>query len=167
MADSFDHSLCRIFQHTTQLENCVNRTLNIIVDLCKILAHMNGVSSLIPETHFVQLHKQPIFFPLLPAEFILLYLDLELKENTQFCSQRSEIWHCLRKKARVTGSTMFKALGFESLKAEKEHIHVFGKGRPPKDVNPEVQKYLDFGTENEIHAVAMLVECIMPALLAP
>ena len=167
MTDLFEHSLCHIFQHTTQLENCVNRTLNIIVDLCKILAHMNGVSSLIPETCFVQLHKQPNFFPLLSAEFVSLYLDLELKENAQFCSQRSEIWHCLRKKARVTGSTMFKALGFESLKAEKEHIYVFGKGRPPKDVDPEVQKYLDFGTENEIHAVATLVGCIMPVLLAP
>ena len=157
VADLFEHSLCHIFQHTTQLENCVNRTLNIIVDMCKILTHMNGVSSLIPETRFVQLHKQPNFFPLLPAEFVSLYLDLELKENTQFCSQRSEIWHCLRKRARVTGSTMFKALGFESLKAEKEHVYVFGKGRPPKDVDPE----------NEIHAVATLVGCIMPVLLAP
>ena len=56
---------------------------------------------------------------------------------------------------------------FESLKAEKEHVYIFGKGRPPKDVDPEVQKYLDFGTENKIHAVATLVGCIMPALLAP
>ena len=82
LADSFDHSLCHIIQHTTQLENCINRTLNIIVDLCKILTHMNGVSSPIPETRFAQLHKQPNFFPLLPAEFISLYLDLELEENT-------------------------------------------------------------------------------------
>ena len=115
----------------TQLENCVNRTLNVIVDLCKILAHMNGAGSLIPETHFVQLHKEANFFPLLPAEFVTQYLDLDLEENTQFCSQRSEMWHHLRKKARVTGSTMFNALGFESLKAEKEHVYVFVKGRPP------------------------------------
>ena len=76
MVDSFDHSLCHIFQHTTQLENCVNRTLNMIVDLCKILAHMNGVGSLIPETCLVQLHKQANFFPLLPTEFVSQYLDL-------------------------------------------------------------------------------------------
>ena len=61
MVDSFDHSLCHIYQHTTQLENCVNRTLNVIVDLCKILAHINGSGSLIPETLFVQLHKQANF----------------------------------------------------------------------------------------------------------
>ena len=124
MVDSFDHSLCHIYQYTTQLENCVNRTLNVIVDLCKILAHINGSGSLIPETCFVQLHKQANFFPLLPTEFVSRYLNLELKENTQFCSQRSEMWHCLRKKAGLTGSTMFKALGFESLKAEKEHVYV-------------------------------------------
>ena len=167
MAESFDYSLCHVFQYTTQLENCVNRMLNVIVDLCKMLAHMNGVGSLIPETHFVQLHKQANFFPLLPAEFVSQYLDLELKENTQFCAQRSKIWHRLRNKARVTGSTMFKALGFESLKVKKEHIYVFVKGRPPKDVDPEVQKYLDFGIANEIHAVATLVGCIMPVLLPP
>ena len=92
---------------------------------------MNGAGSLIPETHIVQLHKQANFFPLLPAEFVTQYLDLDLEENTQFCSQRSEIWHHLRKKARVTGSTMFNVLGFESLKAEKEHVYVFVKGRPP------------------------------------
>ena len=77
VVDSFDHSLYRIFQHTTQLENCVNRTLNFIVDLCKILAHMNGT----------WLHKQANFFPLPPTEFVSQYLDLDLKENTQFCSQ--------------------------------------------------------------------------------
>ena len=87
VVDSFDHSLCHIFKHTTQLENCINRTLNIIVDLCKILAHVNVVGSPIPETHFVQLHKQANFFLLLPTEFVSQYLDLDLKENTQFCSQ--------------------------------------------------------------------------------
>ena len=167
MAESFDYSLCCIFQHTTQLENCVNRTLNVIVDLCKMLAHMNGVGSLIPETRFVQLHKQANFSPLLPAEFISQYLDLDLEENTPFCAQRLEIWHRLRNKARVTGSTMFKALGFETLKAEKYHVYVFVKGRPPKDVDLELQKYIDFGIANEIHAVATLVGCIMPALLPP
>ena len=167
MVDSFDHSLCHIFQHMTQLENCVNRALNVIVDLCKILAHMNGAGSLIPETHFVQLHKQANFPPLLPTEFVFPYLDLDLKENTQFCSKRSEIWHHLRKKARVTGGTMFNALGFESLKAEKEHVYVCVKGRPPKDVDLEVQKYLDFSIANKIHGVSMLVGCIMPGLLPP
>ena len=72
-----------------------------------------------------------------------------------------------KKKARVTGSTMFNALGFESLKVEKEHIYVFVKGRPPKDVDLEVQKYLDFGIANEIHAVSTLVRCIMPVVLPP
>ena len=62
---------------------------------------------------------------------------------------------------------MFKALGFESLKAEKEHVYVFVKGRPPKDIDPDVQKYLDFGITNEIHVVSTLVGCIMPAFLPP
>ena len=62
---------------------------------------------------------------------------------------------------------MFKALGFETHKAEKDHVNVFVKGRPPKDVDQEIQKYIHFGIANEIHAVATLVGCIMPALLPP
>ena len=58
---------------------------------------------------------------------------------------------------------MFKALGFESPKAENEHVYVFVKGRPPKDIDLDVQKYLDFGITNEMHAVSTLVGCIMPA----
>ena len=71
------------------------------------------------------------------------------------------------KKRRVTGSTMFNALGLESLKAEKEHMYVYVKGRPPKDVDLEVQKYLDSGIANKIHAVSMLVRCLTPTLLPP
>ena len=62
---------------------------------------------------------------------------------------------------------MFNALGLESLKVEKEHVYVYGKGRLPKDVDLEDQKYLDFGIANEIHAVSTLVGCIMPVLLPP
>ena len=71
------------------------------------------------------------------------------------------------KKSKSAGSTMFNALGLESLKVEKEHMYVYVKSRPPKDVDPEVQKYLDFGIANEIHAVSTLVRCLMPVLLPP
>ena len=62
---------------------------------------------------------------------------------------------------------MFRALGFDTLKEEKEHCYVYCKGRPPKDFSPEVQRYIKFGCENEIHAISTLVGLAMPALLPP
>ena len=96
-----------------------------------------------------------------------VYIDLEDEANTQFCSQRSEIWHRLRSKARITGSSMFRALGFDTLKEEKKHCYIYCKGRPPKDFTPEVQRYIQFSCENEIHAISTLVGLAMPALLPP
>ena len=60
---------------------------------------------------------------------------------------------------------MFRALGFDTLKEEKEHCYVYCKRRPPKDFSPEVQRYIKFGCENEIHAISTLVGLAMPALL--
>ena len=62
---------------------------------------------------------------------------------------------------------MFRALGFDTLKEEKEHCYVYCKGRPPKDFTPEVQRYIQFGCENEIHAISTLVGLAMPELLPP
>ena len=61
---------------------------------------------------------------------------------------------------------MYKALGFETLKAQKQHFEVFVKGKQAQQVS-QVQKMLDYGTENEIHAVTTLVGLILPALRPP
>ena len=145
----------------------MNRTLNVIFDITKTIAYINGIDSLVPDSKFVHLHKQANYFPLLPSEYVSNYIDLEDEANTQFCSQRSEIWHGLRSKARITGSSMFRALGFDTLKEEKEHCYVYCKVRPPKDFTPVVQRYIQFSCENEIPAISTLVVLAMPALLSP
>ena len=150
-----------------QIENCVNRTLNVIFDITKTIAYMKGIDSLVPVSKFVHLHKEANYFSLLPSEYVSNYIDLEDEANTQFCSQRSEIWHGLRSKSRIIGSSMFRALGFDTLKEEMEHCYVYCKGRPPKDLTPEVQRYIQFSCENEIHAISTLVGPAMPALLPP
>ena len=107
------------------------------------------------------MHQQGNYRSLPPSEYVSLHMDLEAEENTIYCSQGGEIWCKLRKKAMLTGSSMHRALGLDTLKAEKEHVNVHVKGRP----KPDVQKYLDFGSKNEINAMATLVSVIMPALL--
>ena len=62
---------------------------------------------------------------------------------------------------------MYKALGFETLKAQKQHFEVFVKGKQAQQVSPQVQEMLDYGAGNEIHAVATLVGLILPALRPP
>ena len=61
---------------------------------------------------------------------------------------------------------IMKALGFDKLKVEKQHVNVYVKKRPAPDFTDEVKKYIQFGKENEVHAISMLVELILPALKA-
>ena len=163
--DSYQWSLGHIYTISTELENCVNRAINVNLDICKELARIQLNSNLLSDSRFVKLHKQANYFALLPSEYVSQYIDLEYKENTQFCSQRSPIWYCLQQKNLVTGSSMYKGLGLDTLKAEKEHFNVYVHKLPNVPISEEVQKYIQFGTENEINAIASVVGLLMPALL--
>ena len=81
-------------------------------------------------------------------------MNLEAEPNTKYCSQYSTLWWKLCKKAIITGSTLYKGLGFETLKAEREHINIFVKNRPAPQVPPVVQKYMEFGKNNKVHMIS-------------
>ena len=66
------------------------------------------------------------------------------------CHAGSELWHNKRKEARVTGSSLYNALGLDTLQAQKDHVNQFIKGRRVKEFPPEIQKRLDYGTKNEV-----------------
>ena len=60
---------------------------------------------------------------------------------------------------------MYKGLDLDTLKAEKEHFNVYMHKLPSVPVSEEVQKYMQFGRDNEINATATLVGLLMPVLL--
>ena len=74
-------------------------------------------------------------FQLLPPEIVQYVLNLEDDMNIQFVKQHSEKWFQIRKQARVTGSTLNAALGFDTLQKQKQkqhhYIHVHGRQPPP------------------------------------
>ena len=59
---------------------------------------------------------------------------------------------------------MMKALGFDTLKAEKQHVNVYVKKGPAPEFADEVKKYMQIGKENEVHAISTLVGLILPSL---
>ena len=162
--DRFDFHISQIFKNTIQIENCMNCSLQLNVDNCSILGQLNGSSCCVAENKYVKLHKQHNFFGLLPSEYVSHHMNLEIEPNTKYCSQYSTLWWKLHKKAVITGSTLYKGLGFETLKAEREHINLFVKNRPAPQVPPEVQKYMEFRKNNEVHVISTLVSTLLPAL---
>ena len=68
--DSYQWSLGHIYTLSTELENCVNRALNVNLDISKEMAHINRNLHCFGDNKFVQLHKQSNFFGLLPSEYV-------------------------------------------------------------------------------------------------
>ena len=60
---------------------------------------------------------------------------------------------------------MFRALGLDTLKAEKEHFNIHIRKLPSTPLSTDVQEYIKFGSENEINAISTLIGLLMPALL--
>ena len=74
------------------------------------------------ENKVVQLSKQNNAYFLLDTENTRKYFNLELPENSDLIKQRSPEWFNLRKEAKVTGSTLYKALIIKS--SLKNAIHL-------------------------------------------
>ena len=90
--------------------------------------------------------------------------DMSSSSETRLVRQRTDEWRAIRKKAKITGSTFFKANGLDSLQKEKEHFEEVICHVPPKPFSEIVQEMLDYGTKNEQNAVATLVGKVLPVI---
>ena len=90
--------------------------------------------------------------------------DISSSSETRLVRQRTDEWRAIREKAKITGSTFFKAIGLDSLQKEKEHFEEVICHVPPKPFSEAVQEMLDYGTNNEQNAVATLVGKVLPVI---
>jgi hypothetical protein len=79
----------------------------------------------------------------------------------QHVKQRTDRWFELRKSAKVTGSTIHSAIGLRGLKQQKIHFQEFICGEKQM-ISESIQEKMNYGTENEQHALATLVGTILP-----
>ena len=70
--------------------------------------------------------------------------------------QSTENWHRPRDNAKITGSTFFRGIGCATLKEQQEHYDKVYNGLNPA-ISRELQTLFDYGTENEINAIATTV----------
>ena len=94
--------------------------------------------------------KQPNIFLLRPPSEISTFEDLTNIDNLSFVKQHSDEWHALQDSAMVTGSTLGKAIGLQTLKEQKEYYQVKFKNKKQR-ISDELKKILEYGTENEVH----------------
>ena len=158
---SYRMQLSFLNEHSARCDSAIGRCLQLNRRILKILSHLRKNSSQKP----VELHLQDNAHFLFPPEHLCAYFNLDLPENTDIIKQQLEKWFNVRKKAKVTGSTMYNALGLSSLGDLKQHHYQFLKKRSPPPFSDEVKKRMKYGQENEKNALAAVIGGLLPAFL--
>ena len=154
-------------QNTAECEAVVRHLLEVNIKTTEIMAALNNNLDvhIRQKARHINLIEHANNFQLLPPDVVRLVLDITKEENVQYIKQRSNEWFEVRKSARVTGSSVNRAIGLDTLTKQKEHHYVHVRGREPQPVSPELQKLFDHGTKIEVNAVATLVSTVVPAYL--
>ena len=113
---------------------CYKETLESI---CCHLAYINNAETYFVQGRSVNLDQQKNYKPLVADT------DTAESNDTRRVKQRSDEWFKLRKSAVVTGSTIFQALGLDSLKQQREYFDVTICGKEKTKVTEEVQGYME------------------------
>ena len=133
------------------LKSCISNLLKLIDRACQVIATLNGVNYTIDNV--VNLSQRT------------KYQHLTGNSNDpKYVKQRSNKWHEIRKKAKVTGSTLYDAVGLRTLKMQTTHYDEVVSNIPKPEPPENVKKMMDHGSENELHAVATVVTKVLPVL---
>ena len=86
-SNGFDYSLKFIYKNVIEMEGCCDRGFSTNLEIYRVLAKLHGSSCCVPHTMFIQLHKQPNFFHLLPYEYVKHHIDFQKEEDSVYCEQ--------------------------------------------------------------------------------
>ena len=81
---------------------------------------------------------------------------------SRLLQQRSPEWHSVRDTFPLTGSTLYRALGFDTLKSMKSHMSIFRRLTEKEQFSDEIKEKLEHGTKNEVNGIATLVGMVIP-----
>ena len=154
---SYKMQLSFLNKHSARYDSAIGRCLQLNGRILKILFHLRKNSDVFCCQKPVELHLQDNAHFLFPPKHLCANFNLDLPENTDIIKQRSDKWFHIRKKAKVTGSTMYNALGLSSLGDLKQHHYQFIKKRSPPPFSKEVKKRMKYGQENEKNALAAVI----------
>lgn len=143
-------SLLNVRKHECDIN--LNRALSLVGRLLNLLAICSGMQQSYSDTGFFTLSKSPLASILLPVEILEEYFQMDMVTKPLQVKQGSDLWFAMRKVARVTGSTMYRALGLENFDLMKKHIQTYVKGIP-RVYKEDVKAMFEYGKKNEVNSL--------------
>ena len=101
-----------LHQNSSKCESIYRNGLDIQDEILKALALLYGWKDM--DGH-ITLSMMPNCFQLLPPEEISGIIDLTDETNYEYIKQQSDMWCSVRKQYRVTASTLYRAMGLDTL----------------------------------------------------
>ena len=122
--------------------------LDINVKWCLLMATINRNTQCFLSSGTVDMEQQRNYRILLKPNAIEARFPGFLDNNPEYVQQRTPEWFAIRRQSMITGSSMHNALGFRTLKAQKDHYDEFvlGKVRPVT----QTPAAMVHGTTNEV-----------------
>ena len=122
--------------------------LDLNVKWCFLMAMINRNTQCFLSSGQLDLEKQRNHRILVKPSVIEAAHPGFLDNNTEYIKQRTTEWFNVRRLSRLTASTMHNALGFRTLKAQKQHYDEFVLGKvPPVTETPPAMLH---GTQHEV-----------------
>lgn len=109
----FVYVISAIHAHLYDIDCFLKTYMETLMKMCSCIVDLNDANGEFVVRQEVNLTANENYVPL---------PDGIETDNPRLIKQRSEKWHNIRSKAVITGSTIYKALGLESLKLQKEYF---------------------------------------------
>lgn len=157
----YSFAISSIKTHMYDIRKCVKDMLELNKSLGLVAAACKNAQDLFSLDDIVELSYQENYVCLNPS-------NAQRKQSeavsTEFIKQRTNVWHNDRQLAKVTGSTLFDAVGLSTLKRQQAHYdRVNGVATSNLLETPnEVNEAMKHGIENEINALGTIVSRVLP-----
>ena len=129
-------------------DHVIKDILDMNAKWCCVMAAINRNTQCFLRSGTVDMEQQRNYRILLKPNAIEARYPGFLDDNPEYVQQRTPEWFAIRRQSRITGSSMHNALGFRTLKAQKDHYDEFVLGTvPPVSQTPAAMVH---GTANEV-----------------
>ena len=125
----------------------IHSLLILNTEWCRIMSNINETQHDFHSDGPIKLDNQLNSMIIADNDLIDVMYPGLLDANPEFIKQRTDRWHRLRAQSRITGSTMHNALGFRTLKLQKEH---FDRFISHKDLPIVANRAMEHGSRHEV-----------------
>ena len=149
----FVYAISGIIAFLHDVEEYSKNALGVLEEICRCISYLNHARYVTGSTVNLSTNK-----------YYVEISDDEKSMSTRNIKQRSDEWFMIRQQAKVTGSTLFRAIGLESLQKMKDHFDTVICGVPERTPPVEVENAMKHGTLNEPNAVGTIVGKVIPVM---